>query len=142
MSSDVGVMTGNCKHGHARAKFGMINGEGVLRCRKCASIATRKYGRNYPERRKISNRKWKYNLGEEQYQQMLKDQDYRCVICGTHQDEVYNGLHVDHCHNSLSVRGLLCTSCNTGLGLFKDDIGLMLEAVEYLRKSEVLEIAS
>ena len=43
-------------------------------------------------------------------------------------------LVIDHNHNDGSARGWLCDSCNTGLGRFKDNIDLMNEAIEYLKK--------
>ena len=43
-------------------------------------------------------------------------QDYRCAICGKHQRNGANRLHVDHDHTTGKVRGLLCYSCNTKLG--------------------------
>ena len=52
-----------------------------------------------------------------------------CIICGSTQR-----LCIDHCHQTKKVRGLLCTKCNTGLGMFDDDIGKLLSAIEYLRR--------
>ncbi len=45
-------------------------------------------------------------------------------------------LHVDHCHTSGKVRGLLCYNCNNGLGRFKDDIIVLKKAVDYLIKTK------
>lgn len=73
-----------------------------------------------------------YGLTEEMFQSMLEQQDYSCKICGVHQEETYKGLHVDHCHDTLQVRGLLCYKCNTGLGQFNDNPELLNKAKEYL----------
>ena len=43
---------------------------------------------------------------------------------------------VDHCHKSGKVRGVLCNSCNTGLGAFKDDVRVLMRAVAYLIKDQ------
>jgi hypothetical protein len=51
-----------------------------------------------------------------------------CQICGD--DE---RLGVDHCHASGRLRGLLCSRCNTGLGMFRDRPELLAEAIEYLK---------
>lgn len=44
------------------------------------------------------------------------------------------GLHVDHCHGSGRVRGLLCGNCNTMIGLAGEDPKVLMAAVEYLEK--------
>lgn len=51
-----------------------------------------------------------------------------CAIC-QHETAV---LHIDHCHENNKVRGLLCGSCNRGLGMFKDNPELLKAAAEYL----------
>lgn len=62
---------------------------------------------------------------------MLHDQDNLCKCCG---DELILP-HVDHCHISGKVRGLLCNNCNTGLGLFRDDKNRLLLAITYLENN-------
>jgi len=32
------------------------------------------------------------------------------------------------------IRGLLCTSCNSGLGMFSDDVERLISAISYLQK--------
>lgn len=72
---------------------------------------------------------WTYGLLEDDIEEMRRQQDYSCAICGTplEQDE-----NVDHCHETGTVRGLLCGSCNRGLGMFKDDIQRLKGAIAYL----------
>jgi hypothetical protein len=71
----------------------------------------------------------KYKITFEQRKEMEKSQEGRCLICKTHAK-----LCVDHCHKSLKVRGLLCRSCNLGLGYFKDNCSFLSEAILYLNK--------
>lgn len=75
--------------------------------------------------------KSRYGITEDDYNALAKAQGYRCAICQVQPDE-NQYLHVDHCHKSTKVRGLLCRSCNTSLGGFKDDPALLHSAIEYL----------
>lgn len=57
----------------------------------------------------------------------------RCDICDSPSEG--RALAMDHCHTSGKVRGMLCSNCNTGLGLFKDSPRLLLTAMDYLQRS-------
>lgn len=78
-------------------------------------------------------RKCRYGITPEQYAKMVEDQDNKCAICTTSFDETK--AYIDHCHDSLKVRGLLCNNCNTGLGRFKDNTDLLTKALDYLGNS-------
>lgn len=73
----------------------------------------------------------KYGIGLHQYQQMFEDQKGQCYIC---EKEDWRNLAVDHDHLTGEVRGLLCTTCNTGLGQFKDSVDLLMKAIEYVSR--------
>jgi hypothetical protein len=73
-----------------------------------------------------------YDLTPEDYLSMLESQKGRCAICSTHQKDLKRSLQVDHDHKTGKVRGLLCNSCNGGLGLFKDETHLLYMAAGYL----------
>lgn len=47
-----------------------------------------------------------------EYDRMLANQDYCCKICEVNADEYKQYFHVDHDHETLAVRGLLCAVCN------------------------------
>jgi hypothetical protein len=68
-----------------------------------------------------------YGLEPDDYERMREAQNGRCAVC---KEEAK--LVVDHCHDSLVVRGLLCGPCNTGLGMFRDNAGFMREAANYV----------
>ena len=74
-----------------------------------------------------------YNLTLADYLQMYSNQEGECKICGV--EYGIEKMHVDHCHTSGKVRGLLCMSCNTGLGHFKDSTQRLENAVKYLRET-------
>lgn len=74
-----------------------------------------------------------YGITLNQYNEMLTIQNHCCLICKRHTSELKHALHTDHCHATLKVRGLLCFNCNQGLGNFKDSMGLLISAFEYLK---------
>ena len=77
--------------------------------------------------------KERYGITLEDYDRMLEDQGGCCKICGTDEPGGGNGrFHVDHNHSTDEVRGILCNSCNTGLGRFKDSPEVLLKAATYL----------
>lgn len=83
------------------------------------------------------NRRYKYGLTDEQYDALLAAQNGACAICGTTE---WNGgkaksPHVDHCHETGRVRGLLCGGCNNGLGNFGDDPARLRAAADYLERA-------
>lgn len=75
-----------------------------------------------------------YGITLAEYDQMLRDQDYKCAICGNEDEVEGRRLAIDHCHDSGKVRGLLCGKCNRGLGLFYDNKDLLTNAMAYLDK--------
>ena len=77
--------------------------------------------------------KQKYNISLEEYDELLLIQEHCCKICGEHQKDLKYTLHIDHCHKTNIIRGLLCDKCNHGLGLFNDNISLLQNAIEYLK---------
>ena len=74
----------------------------------------------------------KYGIGLHQYQSVLIEQNGRCCICNK---EDWRNLAVDHNHATGVVRGLLCSTCNTGLGQFQDSVDLLNKAIEYLNRN-------
>ncbi len=73
-------------------------------------------------------RRYRYGLTKEQYAEMFERQGGLCASCRTDPAD-----HIDHCHATKKVRGLLCAGCNKGLGLFKDDPDRVEAAAKYLR---------
>ena len=85
--------------------------------------------------------KHRYEITPEQYDKMLKEQDYVCAICKQH-NATGKSLSVDHNHKCCPgkkscgdcVRALLCFKCNTTLGRFGDNPQLLRQAAEYIEK--------
>ena len=86
-------------------------------------------------RKQLSNRrshlKRKFGLTLEDYERMLEAQGGGCFICGTPPPDG-GSLHVDHDHETGTVRGLLCFTHNNALGDFDDDPALLRAALRYL----------
>lgn len=86
----------------------------------------------------------KYNMTIDDYYNILNIQKGRCAICGT-KDSFRNGekfICIDHDHKYkkdgiMKIRGLLCSKCNSLLGLSNDNPLILIKAVEYLRMKEV-----
>jgi len=75
----------------------------------------------------------RYGITLEQLEALEEACNHQCQICGMHEKDAPKGrLHVDHCHETGQVRGLLCCNCNQGLGKFQDKVALLNRASEYL----------
>lgn len=75
-----------------------------------------------------------HGLTPDAYDRMLEDQGGGCAICGTTDTGRRTGVFaIDHDHRTGRVRGLLCSSCNNGLGRFGDDPDRLERAAQYLR---------
>jgi hypothetical protein len=106
-------------------------------------------GGRSPEEKKAYHRKYyydnvdryrayklrKYGITKAQYEEMLIAQHGVCAICGASPGRRI--LDVDHCHNSKTVRGLLCEQCNKGVGHFQDNPELLEAAAKYLKEGEM-----
>ena len=120
------------------------------RCKPCAVAVSTEWNQNNKARRRAwkeaylqteefkagarKNRlKYRYGIGEAEFRQMVSAQDSRCGICC----QVFQKTpHVDHCHATGIVRGLLCDKCNRGLGYFDDDAVRLASAASYLGRSK------
>jgi Recombination endonuclease VII len=96
-----------------------------------------KYRQSYKERAKENERKRTLKIRgirEEDFNEMFKQQNGKCAICGTHQNDLNKFLCIDHSHKTNKIRGLLCNNCNRGIGHLKDDINILLKAIDYLKQ--------
>jgi hypothetical protein len=93
-------------------------------------LRLRKKNRASPDRVRNQHLKQYYSITLAEYTQMEREQDGRCPICGVRPVQ----LHVDHDHTTKKVRALLCSSCNVGLGHFRDNPSLLKKAAKYLEK--------
>lgn len=80
---------------------------------------------------RAANLKRNYGITPEQVDSLWEQQHRACPICQSDLATVQDG-HVDHCHETNKVRGLLCMACNVGLGLFKERADSLRNAAEYV----------
>ena len=128
------------------AGFTLDRGKPFSQCRDCRNAAkrawyqaNREYVREYQRAHELTTRrkswlKTKYGITPEQFDEMVERQGNRCALCKQPQSDHARYLDVDHCHTTQRVRGLLCRSCNTAIGLFREDPELFAAAAEYLRQ--------
>jgi hypothetical protein len=74
----------------------------------------------------------KFGLDFNGYDALLKQQDYKCAVCGIEARKLNKNLCIDHNHTTGSVRGLLCPNCNMALGLLKDNKDNINNLLNYL----------
>lgn len=91
-----------------------------------------------PEYHRNSNLKKLYGITLDDYNEMLRLQNGVCKLCGNPESRktksgTLMNLHVDHCHTTHKVRGLLCHHCNVALGSFKDSVETLQRAIDYLK---------
>lgn len=83
----------------------------------------------------------RYGISEYEYEDMLISCENKCMICGEKEKAIDKrtgkkyALAIDHCHDSGKVRGILCSSCNIGIGLFNDNVDKLKNAINYLNNS-------
>ncbi len=94
-------------------------------CKKCNGIRAnrnKKYSwkKEYNWKRRGINIEDAWKISEQK----------ECQLCGKS-----GNLHLDHCHKTNEVRGMLCGPCNRALGLFKDNVKLLRKAADYVDKN-------
>lgn len=112
-------------------------------CKPCRQVYERKQHHIHKNRRpyiyevdKSRKLQKEYGINYQKYLEMLDSQNGKCAICGTSDTGGRKAFHVDHCHNTKKVRGLLCGNCNSGIGNLRDDINLLQRAISYLQATK------
>jgi hypothetical protein len=77
---------------------------------------------------------WKYGISEADYDAFAAAQGNGCAVCHAPLPLNRSG-HIDHDHNTGTVRGLLCMRCNVGIGNLRDDPEILASAIDYLQKA-------
>ena len=104
-------------------------------CKVCSRLKALKYHHSNSIKVKNGNRKRRYGIDNNQYDALLISQNGKCAICKIAAEESSKKqLFIDHCHSSGKVRGLLCHHCNLVIGQARDDLEILTNSIEYLRK--------
>ncbi len=93
--------------------------------------------RNRPERKRAMRDLYyrrTYGISADEADAILDSQNGRCAICCAPAPERLASMHLDHDHETGTIRGFLCLSCNQGIGKLRDDPAILLRAIVYLRQ--------
>lgn len=100
----------------------------------------KEYGRRNKRKFKDYNLRRNYGITIEQFDELLKEQGGKCACCRSeHGDSRRTSLHVDHCHITGDVRGLLCSECNLIIGRMRDSVGVAMDFAGYLHCTASIE---
>lgn len=102
----------------------------------CSEKCNRNGREHDPAKAQAYNRRYKYGITAEAFDALLAIQGGVCAVCRS--DEwpgKDNRPHIDHCHATGRIRGILCGRCNTGLGQFGDDPARLRAAADYLERT-------
>ncbi len=106
------------------------------KCKVCVNKYRANKRKQDPEREFLRKRKidlrQKYKMTLEDFDVMFKTQNGKCKVCPR---KVTSMLHIDHCHSSGTVRGLLCQKCNHALGMVDDSIEILEKLINYLKET-------
>lgn len=97
--------------------------------------AQRRWIKDNAEHRRAYHFRRKYGITEDDYQRLLRKQKGKCGICGgppAGPGSQSGRFHVDHCHDTGRVRGLLCGRCNTAIGLLNHSPAIVQRAADWV----------
>lgn len=95
------------------------------------------YKLSHPEGHKANSLKYAYGATLEEYYKLMHRAKNKCEVCGKRSGRLrQQKLNLDHNHATKKLRGILCGSCNRGLGYFKDSIVLLQKMIKYLKLND------
>lgn len=106
------------------------------KCKECYKELHRKWRARTVDKRKDNWLRHRYRISLEKRDELIREQDGRCAICKDLFDEQIVP-YVDHNHISCVVRGILCSKCNSSIGMMRDNIVILQNAITYLKERDV-----
>jgi hypothetical protein len=97
----------------------------------------RLYALRHPDKMRDIQYKTNYGITLNDFNRLYKKQEGKCTIC----DKYNKKLCVDHNHQTGNVRELLCGSCNKLLGFAKEDINILLGAINYIKRHSIVDVS-
>ena len=94
--------------------------------------ASRKWRKENPRAAKDHILRSHYGIPLGTYERLFTEQKGCCAICGTDKPNGRGDFHIDHCHETGNIRGLLCHCCNLGIGYLRHDLTIIHQAIDYL----------
>jgi hypothetical protein len=135
------------KKNHLCVRCGVELGElSTASCFKCLNKRRKENCKHYEKIFKNNkelihgrNLNHKFRITKEEYNLVLMEQGNVCAICHLPRENGWR-LCVDHNHYTGKVRGLLCTKCNTAIGLVDESMDRLYAIIAYLKKRDGLNL--
>ena len=106
----------------------------LIKQKRKQKVRSRKYYELNTERMKWNTRFHSYGISKEEFFLLLEKQNNKCAICEEPFKSIWvRDCHVDHDHEIDEVRGLLCMTCNVGLGMLGDNVIGLQKALDYVK---------
>lgn len=101
------------------------------KCRECNRLACSDYYHSDKVKARRKRREQLYGTTPDDIEALAASQGGVCALCNGSL-EGNRQFNIDHCHITDRVRGILCGSCNKGLGFFKDNVAVLRKAALYV----------
>lgn len=102
-------------------------------CKACHAEERRK--RYDTDKAYVQHLQCTYGLSVEQYMEMYAAQGGRCAACRDRLElRTRSRVAVDHDHATGKIRGLLCNSCNSALGMLRDESRRVRSLLRYIQR--------
>lgn len=116
-------------------------------CKPCHAEKSRRWREANPEKARQTRQRYEaknpdkhhqshlsrtYGITVDEFESILGDQGGGCAICGTDQPSMGKRLCVDHVEGTRLIRGVLCSRCNSAIGLLDHDAERLRACIDYL----------
>jgi len=113
-------------------KVRTANRKPTEKTRARSAEVSREWRARNPELAKDVKRRIIYGVPIGWYAEQLERQGGKCAICDSPEPKGHGDFHIDHCHDTNQVRGLLCQPCNLGIGQLSHSVEILQSAINYL----------